>query len=286
MPSSPPLSPFNYLDYRKFLRDFYEQKKTLNRGYSYRLFCRKAGINSPGYFSDVIAGRRNLSKAYVARFAQALDLDERECAFFELLVAFTQAKNGKAKQSIYETMVKALPLKTQRLRRSQLDYFSKWYHVAVRETLSILDVKEDYEALASQLRPAITPAQAKSAIKVLSDLDLVERDGDGRWKAKHVSIVAKGDENESLLYRAYRKEMLARAAEAMETVPADLQNNSCITLSVSPAGMERILAHIEDFHRRVLETVQSDKGEDRVVQLNMQMFPLTQIEDRHAPIPA
>lgn len=286
MPSSPQLSPFNYLDYRKFLRDFYDQKKTLNRGYSYRLFCRKAGINSPGYFSDVIAGRRNLSKAYVTRFAQALDLDEREFAFFELLVAFTQAKNGKAKQSIYETMVKALPLKTQRLRRSQLEYFSKWYHVAVRETLSILDVKEDYEALASRLRPAITPAQAKSAIKVLSDLDLVERDGDGRWKAKHVSIVAKGDENESLLYRAYRKEMLARAAEALETVPAHLQNNSCITLSVSPAGMDRILAHIEDFHRRVLETVQSDKGEDRVVQLNMQMFPLTQIEDRHAPTPA
>jgi len=33
---------------------------------------------------------------------------------------------------------------------------------------------------------------------------------------------------------------------------------------------------MKEFHRRVLETVQSDTAEDRVVQLNVHLFPLTQ----------
>lgn len=266
---------YRYLDYRKYLGDFCAGKKALNRGYSYRLFCRKAGINSPGYLSEVIGGRRNLSKSYLPKFAQALDLDDQERSYFETLVAFGHARTDQARQSLYELLLESAPLKVQKLRRSQLDYFSKWYHVAIREALSVHPVPGDGEELADLLRPAITPAQAKAALRLLADLGLVERDAEGRWKARHASLVSRGDENESLLYRAFRKEMILRALDALDQVPADRQNSSCITLSVSAAGMDRILGHVEEFHRRVLETVQSDAGEDRVVQVNVQVFPLT-----------
>ncbi|MDB5051072.1 MAG: hypothetical protein JWO30_4143 [Fibrobacteres bacterium] len=283
MPIDTPLHLFEYLDYRKFLGDFFRRKRSLNKGFSYRLFCRKANINSPGFISEVVGGTRNLSKACVEKFAVALGLDAKEKSYFELMVAFTHAKTDEAKQSLYALMVKAMPLQIQGLRRSQWDYFSKWYHVAVRETLSILEVKDDYAALANRLNPAITPAQAKSAVALLRELGLIERDPKGFWKARHVSLVTKGDDSESLLFRAFRKEMLAKAAEALDRFPAKAQNSSCITLSISPEGMARVLAHLEEFHQRVIETVQADRGEDRVVQINMQVFPLTGIEEAHAP---
>jgi uncharacterized protein (TIGR02147 family) len=154
--------------------------------------------------------------------------------------------------------------------------------VAVRETLSILDVKDDHAALAARLDPPITPAQAASAISRLEGLGLIERNASGHWKAKHVSLSTKGDESESLLFRAYRKEMLARASEALDRLPPGAHHNSCVTLSVSPQGMERILAHVEEFHRRVIETVQADRGEDRILQINLQAFPLTKTEEPHA----
>jgi uncharacterized protein (TIGR02147 family) len=278
-----PISLFEYLDYRKFLGDFFQRKKTLNKGFSYRLFCRKAGINSPGYISEVIGGSRNLSKSYVEKFALGLGLDGKERDYFDLMVAFTHAPDDQARQEVYGLMVKAMPLRIQGLRRSQWEYFSKWYHVAVRETLSIVKVKDDYAELAARLNPCITPAEAKAAIALLEGLGLVERDGEGHWKARHVSLVSKGDESESLLFRAYRKEMLARAGEALDRFPPQAQNNSCVTLSVSPAGMERILSHLEDFHKRVIETVQADRNEDRVLQINVQVFPLTETEADHAP---
>jgi uncharacterized protein (TIGR02147 family) len=278
-----PISLYDFLDYRKFLGAFFQKKKSLNKGFSYRLFCRKAGINSPGFITGAINGSRNLSKGYIEKFAHALGLDDKERAYFELMAAFTHAATDQARQEIYALMVKAMPLRIQGLRRSQWEYFSKWYHVAVRETLSILRVRDDYAALAQRLHPPITAAQAKDAVALLADLGLVERDAEGCWKARHVSLVTKGDESESLLFRAYRREMLARAVEALDGVPAAAQNQSCVTLSVSPAGMERILAHLEEFHKRVIETVQADRGEDRVVQINMQVFPLTGIEAVNVP---
>jgi uncharacterized protein (TIGR02147 family) len=278
MTSGPsPLNVYRYLDYQEFLGDFYRHKKSINRGFSYRLFCRKAGINSPGYVSEVIGGSRSLSKAYVPKFARAMELDEKETAYLELLVSFKHAKSAKAKQAIYALMVAALPLKIQRLRQSQLEYFSKWYHVAVRETLSIEKVRDDYESLARRLSPAITAVQAKSAIRILGDLELIEKDAQGFWKARHASLVTKGDPAQSILFTVYRKAMMAKAVEALDLFPAHQQNSSCVTLSVSQSGMDRIMAHLEDFHQRVLETVQSDRDEDRVLQVNMQIFPLTRI---------
>jgi uncharacterized protein (TIGR02147 family) len=286
MPSSLLPSIYDFLDYRKYLEAYYTGKKALVKGYSYRLFCRKAEINSPGYLSEVLSGRRNLSRAYVHRFAKAMDLDAQEIAYFELLVAFNHARTEPLKQDLYDLLLKASPLEIRKPRRSQLDYFSKWYHVAVREALAIHPVKDDATGLAAFLRPPITPAQARAALDLLARLELIERDGEGYWRAKHRSLVTRGDESETLLYRAFRKEMLGRGLEALDTVPASRQNASCITLSVSGAGMDRILSHLEEFHKRVIETVQNDKEEDRVVQVNVQVFPLTALEDSHASNPS
>src|SRR6185369_7719031 len=119
MESRTRISVFEYLDYRKFLGDYYQFKKSLNRHFSHRLFALKAGINSSGYFSEVLHGRRNLAKAQVQKFCKAMDLGERERAYFELMVDFGHAKSDAARQSIYEAMLKAMPLKVQQVKQSQ-----------------------------------------------------------------------------------------------------------------------------------------------------------------------
>jgi uncharacterized protein (TIGR02147 family) len=46
-------------------------------------------------------------------------------------------------------------------------------------------------------------------------------------------------------------------------------------MSVSAQGLERVKAMIKECQQRILEIVQSDTDEDRVVQMNLQVFPLT-----------
>ncbi len=281
--AKPTLNIFEYLDYRKLLADFYSFKKSLNRHFSHRMFAQKAGINSTGYFSEVLNGRRNLANAQIRKFAKAMDLGEKESVYFELMVGFCHAKSDAARKSIYGLMLEAMPVNLQQIKQSQMEYFAKWYHVAVRETLSITAVKGDGEELAALLEPPITPLQAKGAMRVLERLRLVARDAEGCWRANHVSLLSPDDPGASLLLREFQREMMLRAADALERVPATGRDITSVTMSVSPQGLERIKVLAADFHKRVLEVVQSDRGEDRVIQLNVQVFPLTRSEEAHAP---
>jgi uncharacterized protein (TIGR02147 family) len=280
--AKPTLNIFEYMDYRKLLVDYYAFKKSLNRHFSHRLFAQKAGINSSGYFSEVLNGRRNLAKAQIRKFAKAMDLGPKELEFFELMVGFCHAKSDAARKSIYALMLEAMPVHLQQIKQSQMEYFAKWYHVAVRETLSITAVKGDGGDLAGLLDPPITPVQAKSALRVLERLRLVAKDSEGCWRAAHASLLSPEDPNAAMLLREFQREMMFRAAEALERVPPSQRDVTSVTMSVSPEGLGRIKALAADFHKRVLEVVQSDRGEDRVIQLNVQVFPLTRNKDGHA----
>lgn len=275
MDAQPSLSIFDYLDYRRFLADFFAFKKSLNRHYSHRLFARKAGIKSSGYFSEVLSGRRQLPHAQVPAFAKAMDLGEKETVYFGLMVSYGHAKTDAARKSVYELMLQAMPVHVQQVKQSQMEYFAKWYHVAVRETLAIAAVKGDGDELADLLDPPITAAQAKAAMRALERLRLIARDGEGCWRATQTSLLSPDAPEAGMLLREFQREMMAKAAEALERVPQAQRDISCVTMSVSPRGLERIKALAAEFHQRVLETVQADNGEDRVMQLNVQLFPLS-----------
>ena len=86
----------------------------------------------------------------------------------------------------------------------------------------------------------------------------------------------------ALLVRGFQTEMIELAKQALIAVPKDEREVSCMTMSVSSQGMERVKAALKECRQRVLEIVQSDHGEDRVVQMNVQVFPITHPKATHA----
>jgi len=273
--NSPQLDIFAYVEYRAFLCDFFAVKKSLNRHYSHRLFAQKAGVRSSGYISEILAGKRRLPAAQAAAFARAMELGPREEAYFHLLVAYGRARSDAARKAVYTRMLEAMPVRLQRLKQSQSEYFAKWYHVAMREALSIAVITGDGSELGALLNPPITAAQARAGLQTLARLDLISRDGLGRWNATQASVLSPQTPESGFLLREFQREMMARAAEALERVPQPERDISCISMSVSPQGLLGIKSLAEEFHRKVLEVVRADRGEDRVMQLNVQFFPLT-----------
>ena len=53
---------FSYIDYRKFLKDYYNSEKESKLYFSYRFFSQKAGIKSPVFLKEVYDGKKNLSR--------------------------------------------------------------------------------------------------------------------------------------------------------------------------------------------------------------------------------
>lgn len=264
---------FAYYNYRKYLQDYYEFRKSMQRYFSYRMFAKKAGYTSSGFYLDLVKGRKSLTPQMVPKFIGALGLSEKEGRYFQLMVDFTHAESPESKQTIFDQMSSLLPRTVKTLSRNQQEYYSKWYYVAVREALSVLNVNENIQDIAFFLNPRITVPQAKQAILLLSSLGLIEK-VDGYWRSVNKTI-SSGREIPALFVHQFQKNMMDLGKDAVDNFSVERRNVSCTTMSVSPEGVERIIRKIDVFRKEVLDIVRSDSKESMICELNVQFFPLS-----------
>jgi len=156
---------FKFIDYRRFLEQYYTDKKKNSRYFSYRYFATKTGINSPSFLKHVIDGKRNLTDSVVEKFCVALNLNKKESLYFRHLVLFNQAKTSIEKQEHY-TLLRTfcMNVKESVLGEKQLKYFDTWYSVILRELVCLYNFKDDYKMISQAIIPNITIAETKTSI--------------------------------------------------------------------------------------------------------------------------
>jgi uncharacterized protein (TIGR02147 family) len=66
-----------------------------------------------------------------------------------------------------------------------------------------------------------------------------------------------------------------RAAEALDTIPREEREISSITLCVSHEVLLDLKERIREFRRELLQLAELEGEPERVVQLNFQLFPLS-----------
>ena len=268
-----PIDVFRYLDYRALLADLYQAKK--QRGFSYRAFSRAAGLGAPNYLKLVIAGQRNLTKPMAKRFAAACGLAGEAAAYFERLVEFNQARSAAKRNAAYAQLAAFRRYRhAQKLELAQAAYHAHWYLPAIRELCASEGFREDPQWLAAALLPPIKPSEARRAIETLLELGLLERDDRGRLR-QHSAVVSTGPETRSMNIRNYHAEMMQRATEAMELLPAPERDISSLTVCVSADGLARLKARIQALRRELIELCEHEAERAQVVQLNFQVFPLS-----------
>ncbi|MGZ3771929.1 MAG: TIGR02147 family protein [Bdellovibrio sp.] len=268
-------SVFEYDNYRIFLKDFYVYSKAKNKNFSYRYFARISGVGSPSFLKHVIDGERNLTSAVIEKFVKALKLNKQEASFFKSLVFLNQATTLKERE-IYaqELSTHKLFTKYQSLSAAQLNYYEHWYYVAIREMVSVQGFKEDPEWIGRHLNPQVSPAEVKKAIAELIKLGLLKRKKNGQL-AQTDPLVSTGNEVTSALVACFHKEMMKKAAEAIELYPKPKREISCGTFGVSEKTFNVIKEKTQKFRREMQELAAQDADQDFVCQLNFQIFPLS-----------
>ncbi len=84
---------YDYLDYRTFLKDWYESAKRLTYGFSLRIFSQHAGFGSSNILKLVMDGDRNLTLKSLRKFIRGLRLEDDEAEYFRHLVFLNQAES-------------------------------------------------------------------------------------------------------------------------------------------------------------------------------------------------
>jgi uncharacterized protein (TIGR02147 family) len=273
---------FEYLDYRAFLRDYYAENKSQKKYFSYRYFACKAGIKSPVFFKEAAEGKKNLSPNMVRKFSSALHFNEKEATYFKYLVLFDQAKTGKEKQEYYAVLRSMKNAKSEKtLNADQSEYFSTWHNVVIRELVTLFDFKDDFKLLAATVQPPIKTREASASVELLLKLGLIKKQHDGTYVQTDTAITAESGVA-SLAIRKFNKEMAMHAVAAIENFIKTERTIFGITVGVSQEMYEIINAEIAAFKDRIVTLVSRDEKCERVYQLNMQFFPMSQRLDASA----
>jgi uncharacterized protein (TIGR02147 family) len=271
---------FAYLDYRAFLRDYYTAKKK-QRGLSYRVLARLIGLKSASYLKHVIDGDRNLSEEMALRFASGLRLKADERNYFVELVQLNQAQTIEARLRAHQALRgfarhrQLFPLGGQ-----HAEYHSTWYLPAIRELAVRSDFKEDPEWIAERLRPKISKRDAEHALATLLQLGLLVRDERGRVRQGE-ALVTTGAETQFLYIAAYHQMMMRMAAESIDRFPQRARDISALTLCLDKEGLREVKERLRAFRRELLELSEVARKPRQVVQINIQLFPLSDGGEEH-----
>jgi uncharacterized protein (TIGR02147 family) len=284
------MQPLNaYLDYRQYLRDFYEEQKRRNPRYSHRLFALKAGLTSTGFFSEVLSGKRQLATAAVLRFCKALKLNAQEQANFEILVAFNQAKTIEERNRQFSRLSAHHSHHAPRIHRNEnvdivgrerYEFYRHWYHAALRELIAVKPVRgksrDDFALLGQSLEPPIAAAKAKQSVDLLLRLGFIIRNAQGLLK-QATPLISTGDLRTATTLDVdnFQAAMLDLARKALDKQPRSRRDFSTLTLSLSETGVAEAHAEIAALRKRLMALAERDPGADRVRQFNFQSFPLS-----------
>lgn len=268
---------YSFLDYRAFLRAYYEHKKQAGR-LSFRAFSQRAGLRSPNYLKLVMDGQRNLSSDMAPRFARACGLTGDAERYFERLVDFNQARTVDERTQCYRKLCRERRFREHNKLAPALDlYHSRWFLPAIRELAGSVDFNSDPEWVAARLLPPIAPRDAQLAIDTLLELGMLKREGKGR-SAKLVrgdATVSTGPEVRSLHLANFHRSMIDHARTSIDRIPMDQRDISSLTLCLGEDGLDRIKRAVQRFRRELLEIEQLEASPRQVVQINFQLFPLS-----------
>ncbi len=269
---------FKYDNYRLYLKHLLDYEKEM-RGLSIREISRRAEFRSPNYLKLIIEEKRGLTPTSAARICEALELHPSESAFFMNLVSFNQSPNAVERRKHRDRLLQSRKfMNIVPLRSKSVSYYSRWYYIAIRELVALADFKEDLNWIARKLRNKVTIEDVAHAIRDLIDLALLSRGPDGRL-VQVDKFITSDDKITSSAIIDFHLNMMDKGKEALETMPARERDISCVTLSADQETVEKMRLMIADFRRRLMSLAEECETEDRLVQINFQLFPLTQNDD-------
>lgn len=269
---------FEYLDYREFLKDYYNSKKEANPAFSLRVFSDKIGFKAKDFISRVMNGDKNLSNQSIPKVASGLRLGKHETEFFIGLVKFNQAETTEERNAAFEEMQAALKVvrfaeKQHILGHAQYMVYSHWRHLTIRSLIGLFGFDGDYEALAKQVHPKVTAEEAKKSVKLLEECELIKKNEKGNYVLTENAITT-GDRTSKLALRGFHQQCLKLAADSIDRDPPGSRHISGLTLGISQEGYERIVERINAFRKEIALIAEEDKNSDKVFQLQFALFPV------------
>ena len=263
-----------YQDYRCYLQNFYDWKKRTS-AFSWRDFSRMAGFTSPVFLKQVCEGKANLGKKATVKVADAFGFVGIERDYFFNMVQYAQAKtNEKRRYAFAEMESIASANRVAHVGTDAYKYYDSWVHPVVRELAPAMPGAMPKE-IAQKCLHEVSAKEVKDSIDFQVEAGLLKKTGPGEYEQTD-KLLAGDTQSMALAVRSMNRQMAQFAAETLDSVPADERFVSGITMGVSDDAFGKIVEALRKCREQVQSIIFNDDKVERVLRLNLQLFPLTE----------
>ena len=264
---------YQFLDFREFMREYFEQEKLADQSFSLRTFLSKVShsLSSSGLLSAVLKGTRNLSPALRLRFSQVMGLKDKEAQYFNLLVQFNQAKSMEEKNHHFQQLARFRESKAKLVSEGQYGLYSKWYYLVVWCYFGLDKNQKNPQAIARKITPYLSAAQVEDAIDKLLQLKLIRKTANGYAPSENHVTTEK--EVQDMVANHHHKEFIQMAGTMVDAIPPSRRQYNTLVFSISKESFEIVKERMDAFQEELREILDRDKQENMVCTLSMQLYP-------------
>ncbi|MBC7467460.1 MAG: DUF4423 domain-containing protein [Bdellovibrio sp.] len=227
---------------RQQLNDFFKIKRAKNGAFSVRAMAQLFKT-SPGQMSQILSGKRPLSRKFINSVSDRLDLPKVDSK-----IEFSTLPDDEFK------------------------VISDWHHFAILSMSKTSKNKADPKFIAQML--GIDYYVAKEAFERLSKLGLIGiKDGFYTQTTKPLHTT---NDIPSAAIRSHHKQNLTLASEKLDEVDVELREFTSMTMALNSKKLPSAKKLIRKFKADLYELVGQGKCED-VYTFSVQLFPVTKI---------
>ncbi|WP_409479413.1 TIGR02147 family protein [Pseudobdellovibrio sp. HCB154] len=239
------------------LKTEFESRRKKNSQFSLRAFSRWLGL-SPAQVSQIMSGKRTITTKSFAKISDKLSLSPFEQKKYMYATKGKQPSQDQQKKKLAE---------------DQFRLIADWYHMAILSLTRVKEAKSDSRWIAQQL--GITVQQANEAMSRLVRLGCLQLKPEFKQIGEPFEVTS---DIPSTAIRKYHQQCLQLASEKIEQVSLEKRQIQSLNFPMSLKTLPKFKILIDTFLDDALTlTEKSDKQQEEVFQLNVQLIPVTQI---------
>ncbi len=269
-----------HLDYRKYLLEFYNFKRKTERvgrrAYNYSAFSASADIKSPNYLKMIIEGKRNLSSEMIDRFSKALRHTASDRRDFRLLVSYNQEMDPVLRASKLKELAE-YRYAQKKPSQDEENLLDDWLNLVIHQLADQEGVDiNNIEQLSQLIRVRPRPERVQQSIDALVGAGVFEKIGGQLHKVK--SNIESPENVPFEVIRKLQSELIFLGLESLFSDSSSDREFGGATLNLTKEEFKRLKFDLRKFrkawHRDIEASREATQG-DRVYQLNIQLFPIT-----------
>ena len=259
----------------RIVNQWFATKCQKNTSYSVRAFARDLEC-SPAFISDILNEKKGISPKTSQKLSGKIYNNADESQYFINLcnAAFSRSletKKGAAKEVARYRAIK----KYQIIKEDMFKIIGDWQSFAVLESIDILGDRADEQTIGSMLD--LETAQTKLILRRLTNVGLVKTGSNGVFVT--IQNTETTQDIPSSVIQNYHRGMLNKAENALSKTSVKEREFQSNMFSMNWSQFEKLKEVVRNFGKETIDTFLSQGDLDRIVAMNIQVFPISKTKD-------